>query len=83
VLGLRADLTAVEALLDIGRRILVDPALRHAAQQAVARIQSRLGDVEAGRLSLAASSDAGALSLSDAGPGGLSLAQMPEPDPPE
>ncbi len=77
-LGQVGSVRAVEPLLALTTGLLASPSVKQAAREAVARIQSRLGDVEAGRLSLAVpSGDAGALSLAGdetAPGGGLSLA---------
>ena len=76
-LGQVGTVRAVEPLLALTTGLLASPSVKQAAREAVARIQSRLGDAEAGRLSLAVpSGDAGALSLAgdEAAPGGeLSL----------
>lgn len=70
---------AAEALGEVGSVAAVEPLLllskglgrarlRQAARGAIARIQSRLADVEAGRLSLVADDNlAGAVALADAG----------------
>lgn len=64
-LGRFGSAAAVEHLLPIAQALL-DSELRQAARAAVGRIQSRLGDVEAGRLSLAEPQPlAGALTLAD------------------
>jgi hypothetical protein len=78
-LGQVGSVRAVEPLLALTAGLLASPSVKQAAREAVARIQSRLGDAEAGRLSLAVpSGDAGALSLAggEEAPGGeLSLAE--------
>jgi hypothetical protein len=64
-LGLFGSVAAVEPLLPLAES-LVRPRLRQAARGAIGRIQSRLGDVEAGRLSLSNSHDlAGAVDVVD------------------
>ena len=75
-LGQVGTVRAVEPLLALTEGLLASPSVKQAAREAVASIQSRLGDAEAGRLSLAAPAEReGALSLSgDEPPGGeLSL----------
>jgi HEAT repeat protein len=63
-LGQVGTVHAVEPLLALTEGLLTSPSVKQAARQAVARIQSRLGDAEAGRLSLAVPAEgAGALSL--------------------
>lgn len=62
-LGAFASVAAVEHLLPLAEA-LFDTQLRQAARAAVASIQSRLGDVEAGRISLAGPRElAGAVAL--------------------
>jgi HEAT repeat protein len=51
-LGALGTVTAVESLLPLAENLL-RPQLRQAARAAIQRIQSRLGNVEAGRVSLA------------------------------
>jgi hypothetical protein len=64
-LGLFGSVAAVEPLLPLAEN-LVRPRLRQAARGAIGRIQSRLGDVEAGRLSLSNPHDlAGAVDVVD------------------
>lgn len=64
-LGLFGSVAAVEPLLPLAES-LVRPRLRQAARGAIGRIQSRLGDVEAGRLSLSDPHDlAGAVDVVD------------------
>jgi hypothetical protein len=64
-LGLFGSVAAVEPLLPLAES-LVRPRLRQAARGAIGRIQSRLGDVEAGRLSLSNPHDlAGAVDVVD------------------
>lgn len=63
-LGRIGDIATVEPLLSFTRRFGRTP-LREAARDAIARIQSRLGDVEAGRVSLAEDELAGAVALVD------------------
>jgi HEAT repeat protein len=71
-LGHVGTAAAVEPLMDLTGRVL-SSELGRAAEEAIARIQSRLGDVEAGRLTLAELTEhEGALSLSREG-GELSL----------
>jgi HEAT repeat protein len=78
-LGRCGSITAVEPLSAVANR-LTRPQLRQAARAAIGQIQSRLGDVEAGRLSLVADDDRGQLALADAAtPGGeLSLLEGSE-----
>jgi len=65
-LGLVGSVAAVEPLLPLTRG-LGRAALRRSARAAIASIQSRLGDVDAGRLSLAEDTElAGAVALADA-----------------
>jgi HEAT repeat protein len=73
-LGRGGSVTAVEPLSSIANRI-TRPQLSQAARAAIGRIQARLGDVEAGRLSLVQDDGHGQLALADiAVPGGeLSL----------
>jgi hypothetical protein len=77
-LGTVGSVGAVEPLLPLTKG-LGRGQLRQAARSAIASIQSRLGDVEAGRLSLAEDHElAGAVALADAeAPGGgeVTLAQ--------
>jgi HEAT repeat protein len=77
---------AVEPLLALTSGLLTAPSLKRAAREAVERIQGRLGDAEAGRLSLVVpAEEAGSLSLAGAEPepaGELSLLER-EPAPPE
>lgn len=81
-LGQVGSVRAVEPLLALTSGLLASPSVKQAAREAVTQIQSRLGDAEAGRLSLVVpSGDAGALSLAadeSAPGGGLSLAGMGE-----
>jgi len=72
-LGNVGTIGAVEPLLPFTKWILT-PDLETAAQEAIARIQARLGNPEAGRISLTAEGPAGELSLSG-DEGGLSLAR--------
>jgi hypothetical protein len=78
-LGVFASVAAVEHLLPLAQA-LFDTQLRQAAREAVARIQARLGDVEAGRVSLAEPHElAGAVALAeDAGvrAGELTLSEL-------
>ena len=78
-LGQVGSVRAVEPLLALTTGLLASPSVKQAAREAVASIQSRLGDAEAGRLSLAIpTGDAGALSLAggEGAPGGeLSLTE--------
>ncbi|HTV19895.1 MAG TPA: HEAT repeat domain-containing protein [Polyangiaceae bacterium] len=68
-LGLFGSVAAVEPLLPLAAS-LVRPRLRQAARGAIGRIQSRLGDVEAGRLTLSDPDHlAGALDVADAATG--------------
>ena len=63
-LGQIGTARAVEPLLALTTGLLASPSVKEAAREAVARIQSRLGDAEAGRLSLAVPAEGeGALSL--------------------
>ena len=63
-LGRVGSVAAVEPLLRLTRGLTVPGNLKRAAGEGVTRIQARLGDVEAGRLSLARCEDPeGALSL--------------------
>jgi HEAT repeat protein len=71
-LGIVGGIQAVEPLLPLTKG-LFNGDLHAAARDAVRRIQSRLGDVEAGRLSVAAAGPEGALSVSGEG-GELSVA---------
>jgi hypothetical protein len=84
-------LPAIEALGRIGTARAVEPLqkrreglltasrLKDAAKEAIRQIQSRLGDVDAGRLSLVETSQgSGDLSLAEE-PGSLSLADSEEP----
>lgn len=65
-LGAVGSIAAVEPLLPLGKGF-GRGQLRQAARGAVARIQSRLGDADAGRLSLAEDDElAGAVALADA-----------------
>lgn len=57
---------AVEPLLELTRGLLGRGSLRQAARAAIAQIQSRLGNVDAGRVSLADAALEGAVTLSDA-----------------
>ena len=75
------QLKVVEALSTLGTARSVEPLLKlvggttikTSAREAIRRIQSRLGDVDAGRLSIVESADgAGSLSLAPE-PGGLSI----------
>jgi HEAT repeat protein len=79
-LGLFGSVAAVEPLLPLAET-LVRPRLRQAARGAIGRIQSRLGDVEAGRLSLSDPRDlAGAVDVVDTSAlrvGEVSLAEEP------
>lgn len=83
-LGIFASVLAVEPLLPLAES-LARPRLRQAARGAIGRIQSRLGKVEAGRVSLAEPHElAGAVDVVDpalpARVGELSLAHQPEDD---
>jgi hypothetical protein len=81
-------LKIVEALAQLGTARAVEPLLKvvggylikTGARDAIRRIQRRLGDVDAGRLSIVESADgSGSLSLApDAG--GLSIAATPDND---
>jgi hypothetical protein len=72
-LGLVGSVDAVEPLFLLGKGLLGNPKLREVSRDAICRIQSRLGDAEAGRVSLASVDEAaGAVSLS-AGGGEISL----------
>jgi hypothetical protein len=79
-LGVFGSVAAVEPLLPLAES-LVRPRLRQAARGAIGRIQSRLGDVEAGRLSLSNPHDlAGAVDVVDTSAlraGEVSLADAP------
>jgi len=80
-LGLVGTVHAVEPLLPLTRGLLGDDKVREAAQDAVRRIQLRLGDAEAGRVSIAKVEDvAGAVSLAADG-GELSLPPDKEREP--
>ena len=70
-LGLIGTVRAVEPLLPFTKGLLHGD-LHAAARDAVRRIQERLGDPEAGRLSVVADSPAGAVSVAD-DPGKLSI----------
>jgi hypothetical protein len=72
-LGTCGQVEAVERLYKIGKSRF-SPVIRSTVKEAIARIQSRLGDVEKGWLSVSQLQDAeGALSLADeAGKGALS-----------
>jgi hypothetical protein len=76
-LGRMGSTTAVEPLLKLTQGFSTSGALKAAAREAMVQIQSRLGDAEAGRLSLVVpAEEAGSLSLAGAEPepaGGLSL----------
>jgi HEAT repeat protein len=64
-LGACGTIKAVEPLLEHARGLLLPGDLKEAARDAVRAIQSRLGDVEAGRLALAEPmAEQGALSIS-------------------
>jgi hypothetical protein len=63
-LGRAGSINAVEPLTAVADR-LTRPQLRRAARAAIGQIQSRLGDVEAGRLSLARDDRQGQLALVD------------------
>lgn len=81
-LGLFGSVAAVEPLLPLAES-LVRPRLRQAARGAIGRIQSRLGDAEAGRLSLSDPHGlAGALDMADPSTrsrvGAVSLVEEPE-----
>jgi HEAT repeat protein len=83
-LGTVGSVGAVEALLLLGKG-LGRGQLREAARAAIARIQSRLGDVEAGRLSLVEGDDlAGAVAIAepDAASGGELTLAPGEPENP-
>jgi hypothetical protein len=72
-LGRVGTVAAVELLLPHSKGLLTDGDVKRAARDAIAAIQSRLGDVEAGRLALAdGTADAGGLSLAQQ-PGQLSV----------
>jgi HEAT repeat protein len=78
-LGLVGSIDAVEPLLPFSRGLLESAELKEAARKAIRGIQERLGDADAGRLSLLGESEqAGALSIA-APSGGISLAQQPDP----
>lgn len=62
-LGAVGTVRAVETLLPLTRGLLVDGAAKAAATAAIAAIQSRLGQVEAGRLSVVEDTLAGAVSV--------------------
>jgi HEAT repeat protein len=79
---------AVEPLLRYTKSLALGSDLERVAREAIGAIQSRLGDVQAGRLALAEAApedgglslapEAGGLSVpSDAAPGGLSVAEDP------
>jgi HEAT repeat protein len=63
-LGLVGTVTAIAPLLASGEGTFTDGELKRAASRAVASIRSRLGNVDAGRLSLV-EQQAGALSLAE------------------
>lgn len=71
-LGALGGIGAVEPLLPLTRGLL-HADLHAAAREAVRRIQSRLGDADAGRLSVAEARPEGALSISEAEGGELSV----------
>jgi HEAT repeat protein len=74
-LGEVGTVAAVEPLLPHTKGLLTDADLKRAAREAIDKIQGRLGDVEAGRLSLSEVQQRdGALSLSDDEAGKLSMA---------
>ncbi len=72
-LGRVGSIAAVEPLLALTKGALFGGEAREAAREAVRRIQERLGDADAGRLSLAEPGGEGALSLAEPD-GALSLA---------
>jgi hypothetical protein len=72
-LGRVGSIAAVEPLLVLTKGALFGGAARDAARDAVRRIQERLGDADAGRLSLAEAGNEGAVSLAEP-EGALSLA---------
>jgi hypothetical protein len=75
-LGLRGTATAVPPLRAAIEAHALDSGLRREAQEAIARIQSRLAGAEAGQVSITdAQADAGQLSLSETASGRLSLDQ--------
>jgi hypothetical protein len=75
-LGLRGTAQAVPTLRAAIESPALDSGLRREAQDAIARIQSRLEGAETGQISVAdAQADAGQLSLSDTASGRLSLDQ--------
>ena len=77
-LGPRGSASAVAPLRAAIESPALDSALRRQAEQAIARIQSRLEGAEAGQVSIAdAQADAGQLSLADSAAGRLSLDQPP------
>jgi HEAT repeat protein len=77
-LGLIGTVHAVEPLLPLSKGLLGNADLHKAARDSIRRIQSRLGDAEAGRVSVASVDEAaGAVSLA-AGGGEVSLAQSEE-----
>lgn len=87
-LGEVGSVRAVEPLLELTRGLLGRGALRQAARAAITQIQSRLGNVDAGRVSLADAALEGAVALSEAAAlrdgrlssptaAGVSLAEQP------
>jgi HEAT repeat protein len=78
-LGLVGSIDAVEPLLPLVKGLLESAELKEAAREAIRRIQARLGDADAGRLSLLGESEqSGALSIA-APTGAVSLSQPPDP----
>ena len=70
---------AVESLLPLAKGLFEDAHVKEAARDALRRIQARLGDADAGRLSVVEPADAaGAVSLADHA-GALSLSARPDP----
>jgi hypothetical protein len=73
LLGDLGTVRSVEPLLDLSKLIFIDPSLKRTARIALGEIQSRLGDVDRGRLSIVRlAEDEGALSLA-ADEGALSI----------
>ena len=79
-LGLVGSVAAVEPLLPLARALVPSP-LRHAARDAVARIQSRLAPVGAGALTLVSNDDlAGAVALAESSSESAGALSLLEPD---
>lgn len=78
-LGATGSVRAVEPLLPLTKGVF-NADLRAAARDAIRRIQARLGDADAGRLSLADRAE-GELSLPDGEPGELSMTDGSKPRP--